>query len=254
MSDQIKRNIPLDVRRFLRREACFGCAKCGSPILDYHHIIPFSDQAHHEPEHMIALCPTHHCEMAKKPRHRCYELKANPYNKQHGKLRGELGTDAKFTSFLVGSNTYKDTPVIFSYFGQPIISYYVQDGQILLDPYIPKIDMWPNILIRKNDVIINSDDKWDVDFRTNFLKFEKKKNETYFQIDVRKPVAQIKLKFSIRGRSFEFTPLKTNVEGLKMVGNTFLNCGCGIAEGDGRHRLLWPNYAMVRPVATLVEY
>ena len=251
MSEQVGRYIPRDIRRILRQEAYFGCAKCGSPILQYHHIVQFAEEAHHNPEHMIALCPTCHQGLGKMRREKCYSLKANPWNKRNGKIRGELGTDKDTTAFLVGSCTYIDTPIVFSYYNRPIIRYTIEDGQALLDIYIPKQDMWPDILVEKNDLMINSAGKWDIDFRTNFLRVQKESGATYFQIDLRKEVAEIEGQLVIGNEEFRFSPTSTNFGGVTIKGGTFVNCGGGIAVGDGKHKLHWPNYAMARPRAIM---
>lgn len=185
-------------------------------------------------------------------RDRCYALKANPRNKREGKIRGELGTDAETTSFLVGACTYINTPIIFSYYEAPIIRYSIENGQALLDIYIPKEDMWPDILVQKNDLIVNYGNKWDIDFRTNFLRVQKARDSTYFQIDLRKEVAEIAGQFSIHGKLFMFNPTSTNLGGATIEGGTFINCGGGIAYGDNKHKLHWPNYGMTRPEATFV--
>lgn len=78
----MSRYIPADVRRELRKETNFGCAICGIPIIEYHHIIPFSDKQHHDPNHMIALCPTHHRPSDDNAitKRDLYDLKKNPHN------------------------------------------------------------------------------------------------------------------------------------------------------------------------------
>lgn len=249
----VNRYIPADIRRQLRQESFFGCAKCGCPILEYHHIVPFAEEAHHNPEHMIALCPTCHSRLGKLSPKKCYDLKANPFNKKTGKIRGELGTAKSTNSFLVGSCTYINTPVIFSYFDAPIIRYSIEDGQTLLDIYIPKEDMWPDILIEKNDLTVNFGGKWDIDFRTNFLRVQKERGSTYFQIDLRKEVAGIEGQFSILGEQYRFNPSSTNIDnGTTIVGGMFANCKAGIYVGDIKHKLFWPNYAMVSPRATFI--
>lgn len=49
--------MPLPVKRKLRQEAGFGCCKCGRPIIEYHHIIPYSnDDPHFRVEDMMCLC------------------------------------------------------------------------------------------------------------------------------------------------------------------------------------------------------
>ncbi len=54
---------PVRVREFLRKEVNFGCPVegCGKPYLTWHHFDPpFHEKPHHNPEGMIALCPTCH--------------------------------------------------------------------------------------------------------------------------------------------------------------------------------------------------
>lgn len=52
-----------EVTRALRNEVGFGCPvpECGNPYLEWHHFDPpYSHEAHHRPEGMIALCAEHH--------------------------------------------------------------------------------------------------------------------------------------------------------------------------------------------------
>jgi len=53
---------PVNIRRQLRKEVNFGCPieGCGIPYLTYHHFDPpWREKEHHNPEGIIALCPTH---------------------------------------------------------------------------------------------------------------------------------------------------------------------------------------------------
>ena len=253
MTTQTQRYIPLGVKRALRQEACFGCAVCGSPILEYHHIIPWAERQHNEPEHMVALCPTHHREYGKLSRSKSYSVKENPRNKVVGKLFGELGTDNQQTAFKVGSNTYIDTPIIFSFFEAPILRYLVEDKQVLVDVYIPRQDMWPDVYIRKNNMIVNTDEKWDVEFRTNYLKIQKRLGESYFELDLRGDIASISTSFVINGKNYRFSPTETNLGGGVIVQDSvFKGNKTGIATGDNKRRLLWPNFAMISPRALFV--
>lgn len=249
MTESQERYIPLPVRRVLRQEAYFGFAKCGSPILEYHHIVPWAEDNHNDPNHMVALCPTHHRQFGKLDRQRSYDLKSNPRNKLVNKLYGELGTDKQINSFLVGSNTYEDTPIVFSYFERPIISYIIEENQALLDVYIPRGDMWPDVFIKRNDMIINSGDAWDIEFRTNYLKIQKKSCESFFELDLRQEVGLISGAFSIGGNEFRFSPTSTNIRGASISNSHYVRCGGGIVYGDGKHILHWPNFAMSEPRA-----
>ncbi len=81
------RYIPIRVRRALRSEANFRCAICrNAHPLEMHHIIEYSEIKHHDPEKMLAICPTCHtlCGLGKislkEQRERKKQLKRGVYN------------------------------------------------------------------------------------------------------------------------------------------------------------------------------
>ncbi|MGC0224434.1 HNH endonuclease [Pseudooceanicola nitratireducens] len=158
------------MKRQLRQEAYFGCAQCGSPILEFHHIFPWSEKQHNDVDHMIALCPTHHASLGKMHPSKCYALKENPYNRRKGYLKGMLGTSQNFSAFHIGSNTFINTPTILEYCRKPIIQYKVYRKQILLSTYIPDEKFWPSLEIIDNEITANRHQVWDIVFRTNYLK------------------------------------------------------------------------------------
>lgn len=229
--------IPLPVKRQLRQEAYFGCAKCGNPILEYHHIIPFAERAHFEPEHMVALCPTCHTHVGKLSKSIAYELKKAPHNKQHKAFQGELGTDAKITSFLIGSNTFENTPVIFSYNSIPIIGYRIIDGQLSVSANFFGQDMQPEVQIVDNDIVAKIDDFWDIQHRTNYLKFQKRQNQSFFEIDLRKQPALVSARLRLGKDVIKFSPKKIDIAGmsnLEMSNCRISNSQVGLGYSNGR--------------------
>ena len=219
--------------------------------MEYHHIIPWSEVKHHDPEHMIALCPTHHSQLGKLSKKRCYDLKVNPRNAKLGILRGELGTDREITAFRVGGNTYVNTPNVFTYFGRTILGLGTRNGETLIQAYIPDDTMWPDLKIVNNDVIVNTNDLWDIEFKTNFLRIYKKKSEKFFAIDLRKDPATIEFRLQIAGKLFYFGPEHTNIEESTLKNNTFENVFTGIGYGNPHLRLQWPTFAMLHPQAPM---
>ncbi|WP_158442371.1 HNH endonuclease signature motif containing protein [Paracoccus aminophilus] len=242
----MSRNIPVPVKRQLRQESFFGCAACGSPILEYHHIIPWAEDNHNDPEHMIALCPTHHRELGKMPRSKSYALKQNPHNQVHGFIKGCLGTEAHIDRFVVGSNTYINTPVIFSYFEQPIISYRIEDGQFLLSIYLPDRELWPSLRIVDNEMLVNRGHLWDFEFRTNYLKVHRE-DETFFEIDIRNDTARVAGTMLLGDVVVKFDDRSTNLDGGRIRDSIFESCGTGISLGDRGTKVHWPTYAMLIP-------
>jgi len=253
MNQETKRYIPEDVKRQLRQEVYFGCPVCGSAILDYHHIIPWAELKHNDPAHMIALCPTHHREFGKLSRMKCYELKANPINAKLGMLHGQLGTDKDILSFRVGGNTYINTQNVFMYFGQPILGMRSRNGEVLIQAYLPDNKMWPDLKIVDNDMIVNTNNLWDIEFKTNFVRIYKNKSEKFFAIDLRSDPAIIEFHTQIGGQDFYFGPEHTNIGGSVFKDNVFVNGLTGIGYGNSNLKLQWPSFAMLHPQATIFQ-
>jgi hypothetical protein len=78
-------NPPFQIQKQLRRDVSYGCAICGCPILEYAHIVPYTNVQAFLPENMIALCPFHHIEYdnGELSVSALYNAKNNPHNKIH---------------------------------------------------------------------------------------------------------------------------------------------------------------------------
>jgi hypothetical protein len=81
---------PDEYYNILRKEANFGCAKCGTPLVTFHHIEGYREDDPSPIEQLIALCNRHHklSDLAlKQPelkqgitKQELYELKKKPFN------------------------------------------------------------------------------------------------------------------------------------------------------------------------------
>jgi hypothetical protein len=81
-----KTTIPLQIQKQLQKEASYGCAICGCPIVEYAQIIPNSDTQTFIPENMVSLCPFHHLQYKNGDNlseSSLRDAKNNPYNKMH---------------------------------------------------------------------------------------------------------------------------------------------------------------------------
>ena len=78
-------NPPLQIQKQLKKEALYGCAICGCPILQYAHIVPNDDVQAFLPENMLVLCPFHYIGYNSREvsESALREAKNNPYNKIH---------------------------------------------------------------------------------------------------------------------------------------------------------------------------
>lgn len=89
----MNRKPPTSVMRVLRQEVGFGCPidGCGNPYLEWHHFDPpWSEEEHHRPEGMIALCVGHH-KKADGGAYTCDQLRTLKSNRaQANSIRGEF--------------------------------------------------------------------------------------------------------------------------------------------------------------------
>src|ERR1700692_4051167 len=101
------KSLPAAVARRLRQEAGFGCCKCGSPILQYHHIVEWADEEHFRPEDMMVLCPLHHDQATKgaMPELEQRQMKSAPHNIQRGHALGLLEVKQDYCAADLGSVT-----------------------------------------------------------------------------------------------------------------------------------------------------
>ncbi|MEL7105625.1 MAG: HNH endonuclease signature motif containing protein [Pseudomonadota bacterium] len=245
----LTRRIPDPVKRTLRQEVCFGCPVCGNPILEYHHIIPWAELNHHNPEHMVALCPTHHTEYGKLSRDISYELKLNPINKRNGRLHGLLGTNKLQQTFLLGGNRFINTPTILEFYGVPIIRYKIFENQSVFNLWLPDSNWWPEVEVRENNLLVNHKNSWDINFRTNFVQFRKKQGENFLTIDLRGDDAVFTGCITLGGQTYELSNETFDMGRTSMTDLTIEGCRAGISVGSDRERLIPPNYAMLTPMA-----
>jgi HNH endonuclease len=123
---------PAAVKLQLRRKAGFGCYKCGFPIVQYHHIIPFAERPEHDPANMMMLCPTHHDEMPAVPEQEQRSLKTAPFNVERGYTEGPLRVNHKYLAVDVGPIIVHDD-VVISVRGSPLLSLRADpEGRLLL--------------------------------------------------------------------------------------------------------------------------
>src|SRR5215213_8099162 len=104
---QARRRRPAEATRLLRQEAGYGCCACGHPILQYHHIVPYTDDdPHYRPQDMMVLCPNCHDRATqgvldeRSQRH----LKAHPHNIERGLAGGQLTVVQDRPEIVIGES------------------------------------------------------------------------------------------------------------------------------------------------------
>ena len=202
------RYIPEPVKLQLRQEAGFGCCGCGSPILQYHHIIPWADEEHNRPEDMMALCPGCHDKCTKKavtePEQR--EWKAHPFNIAKGYVDGLLTVTQPTCIVSLGTCTAGGPSVLFSINGTSLLELTVLNGRlaISLTLYGPK-----NVLLAEivdNEWIAGDPSTWDIMADYQKLKIRLKSGDVRLDIDATQTPMRLKAKLAKDGKLLVIRP------------------------------------------------
>lgn len=253
----MSRTPPAAVARQLRQEAAFGCAECGCPIIEYHHIIEWQEKQHFDAEHMVALCPTHHTQYGKLSKSKAYEIKRNPFNQRTNRILGYLGGNKIQKTLLLGSNTIERTDHVLTFCNYPIFSYTLVGTEYQLSAYLPDDNFWPEIEVKQNHLTAKTGDFWDIEFKTNWVKFRRKRGDVFLEIDFRGEQVQVNANLKILGNSVVLAPNASDLS-LPSLGNIKLtNSYLGYApvaiELSSYSTIYPPNYAMLNPKHLLVK-
>lgn len=223
--------------------------------MEYHHIIEWSEREHFDPDHMVVLCPTHHNQFSKLPQSSAYKVKRDPFNIRHGLLKGCLVS--KQTSLLVdiGGIVVGSDGGALKYCGVKLFGARVIDGIISINLFVPDKNFQPDVNIVNNDMRVRINSFWDIEFRSNYVKFKKRNNRSYIEIDLRRELASLRGRFEIYGEEYRFTNKKISIPGWPkgLIGMPDQGSGLlfdrdkGIDLGPSDIEITPPNLAMSNP-------
>ncbi|MCP3056558.1 SEC-C metal-binding domain-containing protein [Aurantimonas marianensis] len=233
MSGYRRPGTPADVERTLRQEAGFGCAKCGHPYIEYHHIVPFSEEEHFRAADMVALCGNCHPAVAGWGRDRQYEVKKNPHNAKSGIARGALEYDKRNLVFKVGGNWYENTPTILQFHDIPIISCHLEEGQAKISLNIMDDTGRIILSVKDNNIIFRINDLWDFEYRHNLATARYGARDVALKLDFRGQDATIEGKLWLGSQQALLRHDHTTLPGNNVFrGSRITNCGVGIQLGN----------------------
>ena len=246
----IARDIPAAIRRQLRVESAFGCANCGNPLLEYHHIAPWSVVQQHDPAEMIALCPNCHTTLGKLPRERCYKLKNDPYNVRHGYVKGRVYTDNSGEVEEFGGNYAPRARCFVRFLGHPMLSVSYQNGIAELSMTVLDSSCAPILVIEKNDVLARASALTDFDFRTNYLLIKAPTNFTRIELDFRRRPASILGKIGVGFGAY----VSFNHERIRLGEKQGTLSKCVVHESNGLFTIIHPEMLAMIPPQNLASF
>lgn len=227
------RYIPSDIKRYLRQESLFGCVLCGSPIIEYHHIIPFHQVKVHKKEDMVVLCPEHHhrADCGEIPSGVLYQAKKNPVNKNRDTISKDFYLlNFKTLKIKAGSNTYIRTPVLLEVDNNPLLTV-KEDGLYAL--FNAKFYNRHNKLlaeIKDNEwIAYKNKELWDIQYSPGHLKINREKGNILLEFVINDRILELRAMMFFNGYKVELWPEKTILGQNNIISNsTISDCGKGI--------------------------
>jgi hypothetical protein len=220
MTDQQRKAIPAQVARQLRREAGFGCCKCGIPILQYHHIVPWSVEEHYRPEDMMVLCPLHHDQATKGAMQidEQRELKASPFNIQKGRVKGQLEVKQDYCAAALGTVTLVGEGCFLSIHSEEVLR--LSLGEKNLEVSLKLFSESDELLIQidKNEWIAGDPLPWDIKADWQVLSLREKARKIAIELDARRVPLRIAGEFWYSGRRVSIGRDLIRIEGRTCVG------------------------------------
>ena len=200
---------PPDVRQILRNEAFFGCCRCGFPVYQYHHIIPYEKEQHFRPEDMMILCTRCH-EMATKgvlkeakQRH----FKQNPFNRKHNFVHGKLWVDEAPGTVVLSDISLVGDGCFVSVGPKCLVKLEVGPERNL-DLSLSLYDKSDNLLldVERSEWRAGEPSIWDMESDYQYLKLRSKPHDVLLEIDARKDPLCMRAQLWYQGTRIDCRP------------------------------------------------
>lgn len=234
----MQRRPPADVRRQLRKEANFGCVVCGTPIIQYHHIVPFSEEEHHDPDKMVVLCPNHHDHAGPDAEaltpNDLYEYKKDPH------ISDIVDYDFYYESSTPTLNIAEtrcqlrdlEEMIVLEIHGEPIIEMAYRDGvlQFSVKLYNEEGDLIAEL--DENEWWADTNNVWDLEYRANHFKVWHDRRDIGLKIEYDSETDRIDFYggFYYRGTRVNATPSKIELPMENVItGGAIIDCPTAIS-------------------------
>lgn len=181
----VSKRIPNGTKRIVRREAGYGCCKCGCAIIEYHHLNPKSDKA----EDIMALCPSCHDMVTKRaiPPYKQLEYKKNPYNICNGNSKGKLiGNRIKIPFILASHNTIEPFGDMIIVNGECLLGINMNEEGVF-DFSLRLYDKRDNLVMEiiNNEWISGDYFAWDIEVSYQWIIIRQKARNIILNLDMR---------------------------------------------------------------------
>jgi len=204
--------VPEPIKRIVRQQCGFGCCKCGLPIIEYHHIVPRSEN----PDDIMLLCPLHHHEATtgamKEPEQ--LSLKAKPFNIENNIVEGQLKINQRHPVIGIGTVQFVGEGDFILVDNESLLSMYVNDGrlEISVKLYDPAGELIAQI--ENNEWVSGDPLPWDLIASFQYLKISHKKRAIDLEINARVFPLQIRAELWKNKQNFHLEPTQIRFDGV----------------------------------------
>jgi hypothetical protein len=182
-----KTTVPMQIQKQLRKEALYGCAICGCPILEFAQITLDNDDTQtFLPENMVSLCPFHHHQYKNGDSLSDSSLrhaKDNPYNKTHENNAFTIQSQGILVN--VGKCKFVNTSRILVVNDFDIVSIKMEDEKyVLLD--INFFDKLNNLIamITENSWTAEKTNDWNIIYKPGHLTIQNQLKSIIFETKI----------------------------------------------------------------------
>lgn len=212
------RSTPEPIKHILRKEAGFGCCKCGLPIYQYHHILEYAEEQHFRAEDMMILCPTHHYEatLGAMTKVEQRSLKSNPYNVKNGYTVGNLKINQKDCIIAFGEWEIAGDGGLFQVDEEVLLGLNIsEDG--FLELSLNLYDSDDNLLLSiiKNEWISGDVLLWDIESSFQKLKIRRNIGDIILSINTQTEPIEIRADLWRKKHSIKLT--KKGIEARSLL-------------------------------------
>ncbi len=212
IAEKRRSNVPEPIKRLVRQEAGFGCCKCGNPIIEYHHIVPKSE----DPRDIMVLCPICHHEATvgamTEEEQRFY--KEHPSNIQRGYVKGELKINQKLPVVAIGNNQFVGEGDFILVDQDSLLSLSVNSGRLELSIKLYDHNDQLLVHIENNEWISGDPMPWDLKSSFQWLRIRHKLRNIALEIDARKIPIKLRANLYRKGQNFQLNPRQIIFNGI----------------------------------------
>lgn len=181
--------IPPEVALSLRKESGFGCCKCGCPIIQYHHIIPWEKEKHFRVKDMMCLCPNHHTEATENAMLEMEQrkYKNHPFNIINRNSKGLLKINQKALVVSLGSIFFVGNGDLIKVDNETLVSVKINEfGTLNLSLILYDNNQNKLVEIKENEWLSVYPFPWDIRSKHQILEIRSKKGDINLLINAKK--------------------------------------------------------------------